>query len=102
MKSSMTRSHSQALVAPRIGPERVAIADPCQERELPSTGGVEGVLPDAALRAQAGAEPLAFSLEASLPVTFSYRGGGRTLTFTILIPRARSTHSCPRLPRCIP
>ncbi|HYI19630.1 MAG TPA: MFS transporter, partial [Solirubrobacteraceae bacterium] len=40
-----------AVIAPRVGPERVAIADPCGERELPSTGGVEGFLQDAALRA---------------------------------------------------
>ena len=40
-----------AVSAPRVGPERVEIADPCAPRELPSTGGLEGILQDAALRA---------------------------------------------------
>jgi hypothetical protein len=40
-----------AVSAPGVGPERVEIADPCAPRELPGTGGFEGLLQDAALRA---------------------------------------------------
>jgi hypothetical protein len=32
-----------------LGPEKVEIADPCEDRELPDTGGVEGALQDVAL-----------------------------------------------------
>jgi hypothetical protein len=38
-------------VAPQIGPDRVEIADPCTPRALPGTGGIEGFLQDAALKA---------------------------------------------------
>ena len=37
------------LAQPRLEPERVQIADPCEPRDLPSTGGVEGAIQDAAL-----------------------------------------------------
>jgi hypothetical protein len=39
------------LAQPALEPEPVRIADPCRPRALPSTGGVEGALQDAALRA---------------------------------------------------
>ena len=38
-------------VAPQVGPDRVEIADPCAPRALPGTGGIEGFLQDAALKA---------------------------------------------------
>jgi Major Facilitator Superfamily len=38
-----------ALVRPSLEPEPVTIADPCQARELPGTGGIEGAIQDAAL-----------------------------------------------------
>ena len=37
------------LALPSLEPEPVRIADPCQARDLPSTGGIEGALQDAAL-----------------------------------------------------
>jgi hypothetical protein len=37
------------LARPSLEPEPVRIADPCQPRDLPSTGGLEGALQDAAL-----------------------------------------------------
>jgi Major Facilitator Superfamily len=37
------------LALPGLEPEPVQIADPCQPRDLPSTGGIEGALQDAAL-----------------------------------------------------
>ena len=39
------------VIAPGVGPERVEIADPCEPRTLPGTGGIEGFLQDAALKA---------------------------------------------------
>jgi hypothetical protein len=41
----------QALLSESSGPEQVAIADPCQPRDLPGTGGIGGVVQDAALAA---------------------------------------------------
>lgn len=38
-----------ALARPSLAPEPVVLADPCQPRELPSTGGIEGAIQDAAL-----------------------------------------------------
>ena len=38
-----------ALAKPELEPEPVVLADPCQDRELPDTGGLEGALQDAAL-----------------------------------------------------
>jgi hypothetical protein len=38
-----------ALARPSLAPEPVTLADPCLRRELPSTGGVEGAIQDAAL-----------------------------------------------------
>jgi Major Facilitator Superfamily len=40
-----------ALVAGTARPEQVQIADPCKDRDLPSTGGVTGFAQDAALAA---------------------------------------------------
>ena len=37
------------LAQPALEPEPVVIADPCQDRELPQTGGLEGAVQDAAL-----------------------------------------------------
>jgi MFS family permease len=39
------------LAEPALAPEPVRIADPCQDRDLPSTGGIDGALQDAALAA---------------------------------------------------
>jgi hypothetical protein len=38
-----------ALAKPALAPEPVTIADPCQRRVLPETGGIDGALQDAAL-----------------------------------------------------
>jgi hypothetical protein len=38
-----------ALARPALAPEPVVLADPCHQRELPSTGGLEGAIQDAAL-----------------------------------------------------
>ena len=38
-----------ALARPALAPEPVTLADPCQPRELPSTGGLEGAIQDVAL-----------------------------------------------------
>jgi hypothetical protein len=38
-----------ALARPSLAPEPVVLADPCAPRELPSTGGVQGAIQDAAL-----------------------------------------------------
>jgi hypothetical protein len=37
------------LARPRLAPEPVRIADPCERRALPGTGGLGGALQDAAL-----------------------------------------------------
>ena len=37
------------LALPSLEPEPVTIADPCQSRELPDTGGIDGALQDVAL-----------------------------------------------------
>ena len=39
------------LIRPSFAPEPVTIADPCEPRNLPDTGGFDGALQDAALRA---------------------------------------------------
>jgi hypothetical protein len=39
------------LARPSLEPEPVAIADPCQARDLPSTGGIDGAIQDVALTA---------------------------------------------------
>ncbi len=39
------------IVRPALAPEPVRIADPCRPRTLPHTGGIDGALQDAALRA---------------------------------------------------
>jgi hypothetical protein len=40
-----------ALASPHVGPEPVTIADPCEPRALPSTGGITGFVQDRALEA---------------------------------------------------
>jgi predicted MFS family arabinose efflux permease len=40
-----------AVVQPRVEPEPVVIADPCKERKLPDTGGLQGFVQDQALAA---------------------------------------------------
>jgi predicted MFS family arabinose efflux permease len=40
-----------AALESAVGPEEVVIADPCDERDLPDTGGLEGFAQDLALRA---------------------------------------------------
>jgi hypothetical protein len=40
-----------ALAKPALAPEPVKIADPCQPRKLPKTGGIDGALQDVALTA---------------------------------------------------
>ena len=40
-----------ALVRPSVAPEPVVIADPCAPRDLPATGGIDGLVQDAALEA---------------------------------------------------
>ena len=40
-----------AIIRPQVRPEPVVIADPCADRELPDTGGIEGFLQDQALAA---------------------------------------------------
>jgi MFS family permease len=47
--SALAISASQAILTTALGPAPVEIADPCQERELPGTGGIGGVAQDAAL-----------------------------------------------------
>jgi MFS family permease len=39
------------IAQPRLEPEPVRIADPCQPRKLPETGGIDGAIQDAALTA---------------------------------------------------
>jgi hypothetical protein len=39
------------LARPALAPEPVRIADPCQPRKLPDTGGIDGAIQDAALTA---------------------------------------------------
>jgi hypothetical protein len=40
-----------AIVRPQVAPEPVVIADPCADRDLPHTGGIDGVVQDQALAA---------------------------------------------------
>jgi predicted MFS family arabinose efflux permease len=40
-----------AVIRPRVEPEPVVIADPCQDRDLPDTGGLDGFVQDQALAA---------------------------------------------------
>jgi MFS family permease len=47
--STLALSAAQAAVASRAEPDPVVIADPCEGRDLPGTGGVGGVVQDAAL-----------------------------------------------------
>jgi predicted MFS family arabinose efflux permease len=47
--SALALSAFQAILAIRAEPEPVAIADPCEDRDLPGTGGIGGVVQDVAL-----------------------------------------------------
>jgi Major Facilitator Superfamily len=47
--SALALSAFQVVLAINAEPEPVAIADPCEDRDLPGTGGVEGVVQDVAL-----------------------------------------------------
>jgi Major Facilitator Superfamily len=47
--SALALSAFQAVLAVRAEPEPVEIADPCEDRELPGTGGIGGVVQDVAL-----------------------------------------------------
>jgi hypothetical protein len=49
--AALALAAGQALAAPRAAPEPVTIANPCRPRDLPSIGGIEGTLQDAALMA---------------------------------------------------
>ena len=40
-----------AVARPALAPEPVTIADPCEPRDLPGTGGIDGFVQDAALAA---------------------------------------------------
>jgi hypothetical protein len=47
--AALAAAGAQAILTTSLGPERVAIADPCGERELPNTGGIDGLAQDVAL-----------------------------------------------------
>jgi hypothetical protein len=49
--SALALSAFQAVLALRAEPEPVEIADPCEDRDLPGTGGIGGVVQDVALAA---------------------------------------------------
>ena len=49
VSSALTLAACQAAVATSAEPEQVAIADPCEERDLPGTGGIGGIVQDVAL-----------------------------------------------------
>ena len=51
MLAALTLPALHAVVRPQLAPEPVAIADPCAPRELPGTGGIQGFVQDAALKA---------------------------------------------------
>ena len=40
-----------AIVRPQVAPEPIVIADPCADRDLPDTGGIDGFVQDQALAA---------------------------------------------------
>ena len=49
--SALALSAFQAVLALRAEPQPVEIADPCEDRDLPGTGGIGGVVQDVALAA---------------------------------------------------
>src|SRR5215218_5911613 len=51
MLAALTLPALHAVARPQLAPEPVAIADPCAPRELPGTGGIQGFVQDAALKA---------------------------------------------------
>jgi predicted MFS family arabinose efflux permease len=42
---------AHAIIRPHVEPDPVVIADPCTDRDLPGTGGIDGLVQDAALSA---------------------------------------------------
>jgi hypothetical protein len=48
--AALAVSAGQAALSVASAPELVTIADPCEERDLPGTGGVDGIVQDVALR----------------------------------------------------
>jgi predicted MFS family arabinose efflux permease len=42
---------AHAVIRPQVEPEPVVIADPCKDRDLPATGGIDGFVQDQALAA---------------------------------------------------
>jgi predicted MFS family arabinose efflux permease len=42
---------AHAIIRPHVEPDPVVIADPCKGRDLPDTGGIDGLVQDAALSA---------------------------------------------------
>ena len=51
MLAALTLPALHAVARPQLAPEPVAIADPCAPRDLPGTGGIQGFVQDAALKA---------------------------------------------------
>ena len=47
--SALALAACQAAIATSAEPEPVAIADPCEGRDLPGTGGIGGIVQDVAL-----------------------------------------------------
>jgi hypothetical protein len=47
--AALALSGAQAIAAASAEPARVVIADPCEERDLPQTGGIGGIVQDVAL-----------------------------------------------------
>ena len=47
--AALAVSAAQAALSVASAPERVTIADPCVERDLPGTGGIDGIVQDVAL-----------------------------------------------------
>jgi hypothetical protein len=49
--AALALAATQAAAATAAEPDPVVIANPCDSRDLPGTGGVEGLVQDVALRA---------------------------------------------------
>ncbi len=47
--TALALSGAQAAAATAAEPDPVVIADPCEERDLPQTGGIGGIVQDVAL-----------------------------------------------------
>ena len=66
-----------AIVRPQVAPEPVVIADPCQDRALPDTGGIQGFLQDRALELLDGAACRFGSSREALVLALSDEGDAR-------------------------